>query len=136
MKTAVILAALAASAASVSAAAPTAKPATYHQPIKIERQWRNYCPGHINFQITSPETKGAQIYKAIIPNPDEYIPDNARRVLQTLYFSPSARRAAENMTAKAPTGRLSKVWPTLCAWPADVSNRISPPKTVRAAETG
>lgn len=89
MKTAVILAALAASAASVSAAAPTAKPTTYHQPIKIERQWRNYCPGHINFQITSPETKGAQIYKAIIPNPEEYITDNARRVIQTLYFSPS-----------------------------------------------
>lgn len=73
---------------SMGAAAPTAHPGKYHKPIEIERQWRHYHPGKINFQITSPEKEGAKIYARIVTDPDSYITDNARRVLQTLYFTP------------------------------------------------
>ena len=73
----------------VSAATPTESPEEYHTPIPIERQWRNYHPGKIDFRIETPETKGARIYNSIIKDPDTYISDNARRVIQTLYFSPA-----------------------------------------------
>ena len=90
MKTSII--ALAASvlisAPALSAANPTSRPAKYHEPIKIEKKWRKYNPGKINFSIQSPETEGAKIYSNIVKDPDTYITDNARRVLQTLYFSP------------------------------------------------
>lgn len=76
-------------AVSAVAADPVKRPVKYHKPINIERQWRHYHPGDINFMITSPETPGADIYKRIVTNPDRYITDNARRVLQTLYFSPA-----------------------------------------------
>lgn len=72
----------------LSAANPTSRPAKYHEPIKIEKKWRKYNPGKINFSIQSPETDGAKIYSNIVKDPDTYITDNARRVLQTLYFSP------------------------------------------------
>ena len=74
---------------SAYAAIPTEKPVQYHAPIAIERQWRHYDPGKIDFRIESPETKGAEIYRSIITDPDSYITDNARRVIQTLYFSPA-----------------------------------------------
>ncbi|MBD5224456.1 MAG: secretion protein [Bacteroidales bacterium] len=74
---------------SMGAAAPVASPGKYHEPIGIERQWRHYHPGKINFQITSPEKDGAKIYSSIVSDPDSYITDNARRVIQTLYFSPA-----------------------------------------------
>ena len=47
-----------------------------------------YNPAKINFSIQSPETEGAKIYTNIVKDPDTYITENARRVLQTLYFSP------------------------------------------------
>jgi len=72
----------------LSAANPTNRPAKYHEPIKIEKKWRKYNPGKINFSIQSPETEGAKIYTNIVKDPDTYITENARRVLQTLYFSP------------------------------------------------
>lgn len=50
--------------------------------------WANYPVGSIDFQDLSPETKGAEIYHAIIPNPEAYITEQARKVLATLYFSP------------------------------------------------
>ncbi len=59
-----------------------------HEPITIDEVWANYNPGVVDFEITTPEAQGADIYKRIIPNPEQYISDNARRVLQTLYFSP------------------------------------------------
>lgn len=80
---------MAATALSASAALPTESPKTYHAPIPIERQWRHYHPGKINFSITSPDSEGAKIYSSIISDPESYITDNARRVIQTLYFSPS-----------------------------------------------
>lgn len=88
-KTSILLLAVATVASSLSAAIPTKSPVTYHEPIAIERQWRHYHPGNIDFRIESPETEGGKIYKAIISDPDKYITDNARRVLQTLYFSPA-----------------------------------------------
>lgn len=59
-----------------------------HEPITIEEAWANYNPGAVDFEITTPDAPGADIYKRIIPDPEKYITDNARRVLQTLYFSP------------------------------------------------
>lgn len=79
----------AAIAISASAANPTETPDKHHAPIAIERQWRHYHPGKIDFRITTPEAEGAKIYSAIITDPETYITDNARRVIQTLYFSPS-----------------------------------------------
>lgn len=71
------------------AAIPTESPKDFHAPIPIQRQWRNYHPGKIDFHIESPEDEGAKIYSSIISDPDSYITDNARRVIQTLYFSPA-----------------------------------------------
>ncbi len=73
---------------SMSGAAPTATPSKYHKPIEIQSQWANYFPGKINFEIGSPETEGAKIYQRIVTDPDTYITENARRVIQTLYFTP------------------------------------------------
>lgn len=50
--------------------------------------WDNYFVGEVKFADRSPETKGSQIYHQIIPDPDSYIRESARKVLQTLYFSP------------------------------------------------
>lgn len=60
----------------------------YPELIKIADEWRDYHPGNVSFRIESPNTAGAKIYKKIVPDPDTYIKDNARRVLQTLYYSP------------------------------------------------
>ncbi|MBD5198550.1 MAG: secretion protein [Bacteroidales bacterium] len=56
--------------------------------LEIDDAWKDYHPGNVNFKIESPRTNGAQIYKQIVPDPDTYIKENARRVLQTLYYSP------------------------------------------------
>lgn len=50
--------------------------------------WDDYDVGQIDFQVLSPDTRGAAIYKAIIPDPKAYITEQARKVLATLYFSP------------------------------------------------
>lgn len=50
--------------------------------------WESYPVGKIDFDNQSPESEGAKIYTSLIPNPEEYIAKNARRVLETLYFSP------------------------------------------------
>lgn len=60
----------------------------YHAPIKIEKKWKRYFPGDVNFKDMAPETEGSKIYHRIIPDPTPYIQENARRVLQTLYWSP------------------------------------------------
>ncbi|MDR2921391.1 MAG: basic secretory family protein [Tannerella sp.] len=50
--------------------------------------WDTYFAGKIEFVNEAPDTKGSEIYKAIIPNPEQYITEQARKVLETLYFSP------------------------------------------------
>lgn len=59
-----------------------------HKPAPIEKQWRKYFVGNVDFRDVSPNTAGSEIYKHIIPDPSSYITENAKRVLQTLYFSP------------------------------------------------
>ena len=90
MKTNLILltATLLTAANALSAANPTTRPEKYHEPIEIEQQWIKYNPGKINFKLESPETEGGKIYTSIVKDPDTYIAENARRVIQTLYFSP------------------------------------------------
>ncbi|MDR2131275.1 MAG: basic secretory family protein [Odoribacteraceae bacterium] len=50
--------------------------------------WKNYPVGEIEFINASPDTRGARIYSAIIPEPVDYITRCAREVLETLYYSP------------------------------------------------
>lgn len=50
--------------------------------------WENYFVGKIVFTNLSPEAKGSDIYNHIIPEPEAYITKHARKVLETLYFSP------------------------------------------------
>ncbi len=64
------------------------KESKYHTPIKVEKKWKKYNPGDVIFKDEAPETDGSKIYRSIIPSPIPYIQENARRVLQTLYFGP------------------------------------------------
>lgn len=50
--------------------------------------WKDYNIGNIVFNDKAPQTKGSKIFKSLIPNPEKYIADCARKVLATLYFSP------------------------------------------------
>ncbi len=50
--------------------------------------WDNYNIGQIEFDNQSPETRGSDIYKTVIKDPKAYITKHARKVLETLYFSP------------------------------------------------
>ena len=52
-------------------------------------QWDDYFVGNIIFEDKSPESEGSRIYHSLIPNPEEYIAEQARTVLNTLYFSPA-----------------------------------------------
>jgi hypothetical protein len=51
--------------------------------------WASYPVGEIKFVNASPDTRGAAIYAAIVPDPRAYIERHAREVLATLYFSPA-----------------------------------------------
>ncbi|MDE6490905.1 MAG: basic secretory family protein [Muribaculaceae bacterium] len=51
--------------------------------------WNDYNVGEIRFYDKSPETEGSRIYRSIVPDPGDYISRQARRVLNTLYFSPA-----------------------------------------------
>ncbi len=51
--------------------------------------WKDYPVGHIVFDDQAPETEGSKVYHRIITNPQEYIADQARTVLATLYDSPA-----------------------------------------------
>lgn len=85
----ILLAALAAGCTTTTkTSTDEAQSATTHEPIAIEAQWADYNPGTVDFEITTPEAAGADIYQRIIPDPEKYITENARRVIQTLYFSP------------------------------------------------
>lgn len=50
--------------------------------------WKSYFVGRIEFVNEAPETAGSEIYASIIPDPAAYITAQARKVLETLYFSP------------------------------------------------
>ena len=58
------------------------------QSSSTKGQWDDYFVGKINFEDKSPDSEGSRIYNALIPNPEEYIAEQARTVLNTLYFSP------------------------------------------------
>lgn len=49
--------------------------------------WDNYATWKLDFKNLSGKTKGAEIYAEAVPDPEKYINDCARRVLNTLYFS-------------------------------------------------
>ncbi len=54
-------------------------------------KWSGYDVGEIFFEDKAPETLGSKIYHHIIADPESYIADKARDVLNTLYFSPADR---------------------------------------------
>lgn len=51
-------------------------------------KWDGYYVGNITFEDKAPDTKGSEIYNHIIADPESYIADKAKDVLNTLYFSP------------------------------------------------
>ena len=55
---------------------------------ETDKVWKDYNVGTIHFEDKAVGTEGSRIYKSIIPNPKEYIAEQARKVLNTLYFSP------------------------------------------------
>lgn len=50
--------------------------------------WSKYFVGDILFYDEAPDTEGSRIYHSIIPSPKDYIAEQARTVLSTLFFSP------------------------------------------------
>ena len=50
--------------------------------------WKDYNVGKILFEDKAPGTKGSDIYHRIIPNAKDYIKQQAKTVLATLYYSP------------------------------------------------
>ena len=59
------------------------------KPDASKARWDDYFVGKIIFEDKSPESEGSRIYHSLIPNPEEYIAEQARTVLNTLYFSPT-----------------------------------------------
>lgn len=55
---------------------------------KKENVWLSYFVGNIRFEDKAPGTKGSEIYNRIITEPEKYIAEKARKVLETLYFTP------------------------------------------------
>ena len=82
MKKSIILGALA-----LSIVACSTQPAQQSTP-SADVNWSDYNVGKIQFEDKSPESEGSRIYHSLIPNPEEYIAEQARTVLNTLYFSP------------------------------------------------
>lgn len=54
----------------------------------VNVSWDDYFVGNILFKDEASTTKGSKIYNSIITHPEEYITEQARTVLSTLYFSP------------------------------------------------
>lgn len=67
----------------------------YHAPVKVQKKWQKHHPGDVIFEDLSPATEGSRIYHNIIPSPTPYIQENARRVLQTLYWSPKDKNVPQ-----------------------------------------
>ncbi|MFR5660326.1 basic secretory protein-like protein [Butyricimonas paravirosa] len=60
-----------------------------HRGKRVEgNPWSSYDVGRVEFKNLSPETDGAKLYAKIVPNPEQFIQECARQVLNTLYFSP------------------------------------------------
>ena len=51
--------------------------------------WNTFKVGEVIFNDLSPDAPGSVIYNSIIPNPSDYITENACEVLRTLYFGPT-----------------------------------------------
>lgn len=51
--------------------------------------WTDFYPGDVRFSDRAPETRGSEIWHAIVPDPEAYIHGCAREVLHTLYTSPA-----------------------------------------------
>lgn len=56
---------------------------------KTEDVWKDYPVGYIAFDDQAPETEGSKVYHRIVTHPQDYIAEQARTVLATLYDTPS-----------------------------------------------
>lgn len=56
---------------------------------ETEKVWKDYFVGNILFEDKAPDSEGSHIYRSIIPDPQAYIAEQARTVLNTLYWSPA-----------------------------------------------
>ena len=52
------------------------------------KKWAKYDVGTIRFHDKATHSEGSKIYHRLIANPEQYIAEQARTVLATLYFSP------------------------------------------------
>ena len=59
------------------------------QTTKCVDLWKDYFVGNILFEDKAPKSEGSRIYRELITKPDEYISEQARIVLGTLYNSPT-----------------------------------------------
>lgn len=59
-------------------------------PIPAEEVWKDYFVGNIRFEDKAPQSEGSRIYHSIIVDPQAYIAQQARTVLNTLYYNPTA----------------------------------------------
>lgn len=85
MKTQLLLAGIAFGLAGISAC-------TGHQSNSEEKTvdiWKDYPVGYIVFDDQAPETEGSKVYHRIVTHPQDYIAEQARTVLATLYDAPS-----------------------------------------------
>lgn len=57
--------------------------------LSTPNQWSDYNVGEVKFLDQATATEGSAIYNTIIPEPQSYITESAREVLDHLYFSPA-----------------------------------------------
>lgn len=50
-------------------------------------EWENFIYPDVNFEILSPETKGAKEYEKLVQNPEQYIQYHARKVAEILFYN-------------------------------------------------
>lgn len=53
----------------------------------LEDGWDNFKYPNIDFEVLSPDTRGAKEYGKLVQNPDEYIKYHARKVAEILYYT-------------------------------------------------
>lgn len=56
--------------------------------VEANNLWESYFIGNILFEDKAPQSKGSRIYHSVIPDAEAYIIQQARAVLNTLYYSP------------------------------------------------
>ena len=54
-----------------------------------DKIWEDFRYPMVHFEDLNPETKGSELYRQLVQNPDQYIRYHARKVAEILYFTPN-----------------------------------------------